>query len=396
MSESIEVVVVGGGYAGVYAANRLAGNEQVRVTLVNPRPQFVERIRLHQLVGGSDDAVVGFEEILSPSVRLVVDAATRIDAAGRAVELAGGERLAYDHLVYAVGSGTGRTGVPGAAEHAYPVATLEEATRLRDALDAARDDAEVCVVGAGLTGIETAAELAETGRRVTLVAGELLAPGLHPKGRRAIARRLARLGVQVLEGPMVTEVRERSVRVADGRDLPSAVTVWTAGFGVPDLAARSGLSTDADGRLLTDETLTSIDDVRIVAAGDAAAPSGMPYRMCCASANQMGPQAAQTVLARIEGREPEPVQVAFAGQCISLGRHDAVLQGVRRDDSAVAFHLAGRTATVVKELICRGTVWGLGEEARRPGRLNLWLRDPSRDQRVAARATPRPQTAAAE
>ncbi|MBO0842754.1 MAG: FAD-dependent oxidoreductase, partial [Nocardioides sp.] len=136
MSRSIEVVVVGGGYAGVYAANRLAGNDLVSVTLVNPRAEFVERIRLHQLVGGSDDAVVGFEKVLSPAVRLVVGAATRIDAAGRAVELAGGERLAYDYLVYAVGSGTGSPRVPGVAEHAYPIATLEEATRLRAALDA--------------------------------------------------------------------------------------------------------------------------------------------------------------------------------------------------------------------------------------------------------------------
>ncbi|EUA29995.1 NADH dehydrogenase domain protein [Mycobacterium xenopi 4042] len=79
------------------------------------------------------------------------------------------------------------------------------------------------------------------------------------------------------------------------------MTVWTAGFGVPDLAARSGLSTDALGRLLTDETLTSIDDPRIVAAGDAAAPSGQPLRMSCQAAGPLGVQAANTVLARIAG-----------------------------------------------------------------------------------------------
>ena len=76
------------------------------------------------------------------------------------------------------------------------------------------------------------------------------------------------------------------VVLADGRTLPSAVTIWTAGFGVPGLAAASGLTTDALGRLLTDETLTSIDDPRIVAAGDAASPSGaaaadeLPGRAC--------------------------------------------------------------------------------------------------------------------
>ena len=84
-------------------------------------------------------------------------------------------------------------------------------------------------------------------------------------------RRLDALGVVVLDGPdaTVTAVRSDAVRLGDGRSLPSAVTIWAAGFGVPDLAARSGLTTDAVGRLLTDETLTSVDDERIVAAGDA-------------------------------------------------------------------------------------------------------------------------------
>ena len=73
---------------------------------------------------------------------------------------------------------------------------------------------------------------------------------------------MRKLGVTVVDGPgaKVTEVRKDSVLLADGRELPSAVTIWTAGFGVPDLAARSGLTTDAIGRLLTDETLTSVDN----------------------------------------------------------------------------------------------------------------------------------------
>ena len=127
MAENTDVVVVGGGYAGVMAANRLTRRDDVTVTLINPRPAFVERIRLHQLVGGSDDAVVDYREVLADGVRLVVDTVTRIDAAERRVTLAGGGTVGYDYLVYAVGSGSADPGVPGAAEFAYPIATLEEA-----------------------------------------------------------------------------------------------------------------------------------------------------------------------------------------------------------------------------------------------------------------------------
>ncbi len=87
------VVVIGGGYAGVIAANRLRQRPAVAVTLVNPRPEFVERIRLHQLAAGSDDAVVDFADILAPGVELVVDAATRIDTGARQVELFAGRPI---------------------------------------------------------------------------------------------------------------------------------------------------------------------------------------------------------------------------------------------------------------------------------------------------------------
>jgi NADH dehydrogenase FAD-containing subunit len=104
MDKHLDVIVIGGGYAGVMTANRLTERADVAVTLINPRPTFVERIRLHQLVAGSDDAVVDYRKVLADRVRLVVDAAVRIDAAERRVALASGATVDYDYLVYAVGS----------------------------------------------------------------------------------------------------------------------------------------------------------------------------------------------------------------------------------------------------------------------------------------------------
>ncbi|UIX32408.1 NAD(P)/FAD-dependent oxidoreductase [Streptomyces sp. GQFP] len=367
MNENVEVVVVGGGYGGVTAANRLARRVGVSVTLVNPRPEFVSRIRLHQLVTGSDDAVEGFGEVLGRNVRLVVDSATRIDAGERRVSLAGGDTLSYDYLVYAVGSGAADPGVPGAAEFAHWVSDLEGAERLRSALDAAPASASVTVVGAGPTGLETAAELAETGRKVTLVCGNVLGPSLHARVRRPVARRLARLGVTVLEGPgaQVTEVTGEGVRLGDGREVPGAVTIWTAGFRVPDLAARSGLRTDSAGRLLTDTTLTSVDDERIVAAGDAGVMPDHPFRMSCQAAVQLGPAAADTILRRISGKTPAPVRMFFAGQCLSLGRKEGVTQFSYPNDKVNALSISGRTGAGVKEIACRFTLNKLVSGARK-------------------------------
>jgi NADH dehydrogenase len=387
MTENTDVVVIGGGYAGVLAANRLTQRDDVTVTLINPRSTFVERIRLHQHVGGSYDAVVDYREVLGDSIRLVVDTAIRIDAAARSVALATGGAVGYDYLIYAVGSVSDGSRVPGAAEFAYPIATLEAAERLQSVLDVAPETAALTIVGAGPQGIETAAELAELGRTVTLVCGGVLGPYLHPRGRRSVAGRLAKLGVTVLEGPdtKVTAVTRDTVQLGDGRELPSAVTIWTAGFGVPDLAARGGLSTDALGRLLTDETLTSVDDVRIVAAGDSAAPSGLPFRMSCQAAVQLGPQAADTVLSRIAGEQPAPVNVGFFGQCISLGRRAGIFQVAHSNDAAIRLYLAGRQGAKLKEYICKLTVKQLAKEARKPGSRYQWVKDDKRQQQVQAK-----------
>nr|WTA69749.1 FAD-dependent oxidoreductase [Micromonospora sp. NBC_00855] len=388
MRENINVVVVGGGYAGVMAANRLTQRDNVTVTLVNPRPNFVHRIRLHQFVGGTGDAVVGYREVLADRVRLVVDTATRIDAAERTVSLANGSMVGYDYLIYAVGSGSAVPGVPGASEYAHNMASLEEAQRLRAVLDATPTTDVVTVVGAGATGIEVAAELAAEGRTVTLVGGRVLHPYLHPRIRRKFAKRLAKLGVTVIDGPgaKVTAVSRDAVLLADGRELTSTVTIWTAGFSVPDLAARSGLTTDAAGRLLTDETLTGIDDDRIVAAGDSAAPSDMPLRMSCQSANPLGAHAADTVLARIAGGQPTTIAIGFFGQCVSLGHGAATVQIASKNDVAKGFAVGGLLGAKIKNSSFPGLIEHLAQEAHKPGSYTWKFRDDTRHQRLQARA----------
>jgi NADH dehydrogenase len=382
-----KVVVIGGGYAGTTAANHLRMRGDVNITLVNPRPTFVERIRLHQHVAGNYDATVDYGTLLGDGVGLVVDSVTRIDTAARRVVLASGAALDYDYVIYAVGStGAAPTAVPGAAEYAYPIAELEYAQRLRAKLDDLRPDTAITVVGAGLTGTETAAELAEQGHPVTLVCGGTLVPSLGEPGRRSAAKWLKRHGVTVLDGPgsTVVEVTSGSVLLDSGRRILSQATIWTAGFGVPELAARSGLRTDAQGRLLTDETLTSVDDPRIVAAGDCAAPSGQPLRMSCQSAVPLGAQAANTVLARIAGTQPAAIDQAFLGSNVSLGRRAAVIQWAHKDDTPMRFYFGGRLGAALKEAVCKGTVWGIRREARKPGSA-FWVKGGKRpSQNVAA------------
>src|SRR4029079_1166574 len=131
----------------------------------------------------------------------------------------------------------------------------------------------------------------------------------------------------------------------------------------------------------------SVDDARIVAAGDASAPSNLPLRMSCQAAIPLGAQAANTVLSRIAGAEPKRLNQAFTGQCISLGRNGGLVQLAHLDDTVMPLHIGGRTAAKIKEAVCKGTVSFLQREARKPGSY-FWLKGGKRRQKVAAASQP--------
>lgn len=364
------VVVIGGGYAGTVAANRMS--RKAAVTVINPRPHFVQRTRLHQFAVGNHHASGDYRTLLAKGVDLLVDTVTRIEPGTRTVHLASGGTVDYDYLVYAVGStATRRSTVPGVEEFAFPVAEFEYAERLQYALSSLEPEAVVTVVGAGLTGLETAGELAEQGRRVRLVCSGVIGPMLSEKARAATYERLADLQIEIIENARVTRVGPDGFTLDDDTVLESAITVWTAGFGVPELARTSGFRTDELGRILTDETMTSIDDDRVIAAGDCAAPSGEPVRMACQSALPTGLAAADTVLSRIAGEEPANLDFGFNGVGVSLGRHVGVVQFHERDDTPKEQAYSGRIASTIKDLGLKAAMAGLRVEALRPGTMGF-------------------------
>jgi NADH dehydrogenase FAD-containing subunit len=127
-----------------------------------------------------------------------------------------------------------------------------------------------------------------------------------------------------------------------------------------------------------------VDDERIVAAGDSAAPSGLPLRMSCQAANPLGAHAADTVLRRIAGEQPAPITEGFFGQCISLGRRAAIFQFAHRNDVARGFHIGGRLGAKTKEFFCDGAMKAVANEARKPGSFKWHAKDDKRPQLLQA------------
>ncbi|WP_061291086.1 NAD(P)/FAD-dependent oxidoreductase [Herbidospora cretacea] len=344
----MKIVVIGAGYAGTYAANILARRTKAEITVVNPRGHFVERVRLHQRLSGTSPARAPLTSMLRAGITTRVGTVDKIGDG--LVTLGDGASLAFDHAVLAVGSTA--EPMPGA----IAVGTWEGAEQARAALAALEPKAVVTVVGGGPTGIETAAEVAAArpDLRVRLV-GSAVAGGMAEGARRRVRAGLDRLKVEVVEDG-VTAVADGRVALRSGTALASDLTLWGIVSGVPDLAARSGLTVDGEGRLVVDEFLRSVDDPRIFAAGDCASVPGA--RMSCQASEPQGATAAMNVARSIQGRELTPHVVRFVAVCVSLGRADAVAQFTHFDDSPRRAYLAGRAGAVLKEQVTRGTVFG--------------------------------------
>ncbi|WP_250853807.1 NAD(P)/FAD-dependent oxidoreductase [Streptomyces malaysiensis] len=354
--EKQQVLVLGAGYAGLMAALRLAPH--TRVTLVDPSPAFTERVRLHERAAGRPDITHPLAALTRRTgIDHVAARATRIDPAARRISTDDGRELRYDRLVYALGS---RTADPG--ERAYtPETAAELHKRLQDG------PGELTVVGGGLTGIELAAELAESHHawKVRLITGDEVGTGLSAKGRAHVRTTLTGLGVRIEEGR----------RVADPDDIDTDVVVWaTAMTANTGLAEAAGIPLDPGGRVRVDDTLRSVSHPEIYAVGDAAAmtsPAAGALRMACATALPSGSHAASSIIAETRGQEPKPLRFRFVAQCVSLGRRDGLIQLVRADDSPRETVLRGGPAARFKEQVVRTTVRGLRLAARRPGAVPL-------------------------
>ena len=353
---SARVVVLGAGYAGVSAAKRLhRGGAQV--TVVNPRADFVERIRLHQLAVGNHSATQPLSSILPRGTFLIQDTAASIDAESQTVTLSGGGSVNFDYLVYAIGSRSRLDVLPGAGQYAVTVGDLDAAVTAQVRLAQLPRGSAITLVGAGLTGIELASELAELGTHtVRLVSDGSIAPSVSDKARGYLRNYLAKLGVEVIEDNRVTEVAHSKIVLADGGTLKSDLTAITAMFELPMLARDSRLPVDASGALRVEDTLISLAKSVIVGAGDSVRIDGHPLRMSCQAAIPLGAHAAETVLHLIAGTEPKPVRAKFTGQCISLGRRSGLIQPANFADVPSSLTLTGRVAALVKEQVCASTL----------------------------------------
>ena len=354
------VVIVGAGFAGLWAARALA-DASVEVLLLD-RNNFHTFYPLLYQVGAAE---IDTTEICYPvrkilrgqsNARFAMGDVESVDLDSRVVRV-GGAAVSYDHLILATGSAPHYFGVEGAAEHAFPLRVIEHGIALRNHVlarfeRAARDPVPerrrraltFVIVGGGPTGVEYAGALAElvfgpiardypevdTGEvRILLVEGlDRLLSGMRERLGRYARERLERMGVDVRLGRMVERVAAEGVRLDDGTDLRSETVVWTAGVqGDPD-ARRWGLPVGRGGRVEVEPTLQVAGRPEVQVVGDLAAfeQDGELLPQVAPVATQQGEHAARNVRLALAGRGAERFRYRDKGMLATVGRNHAVAE----------------------------------------------------------------------
>jgi len=349
MPPSNRVLVLGSGFAGLWAAlgaaRRLdelnAAQGAVDITVVSSQPYHDIRVRNYE--ADLSPCRIPLQELLDPAGigRITADV-TGIDATAATVTTSDGATRGYDRLVLAVGSTVAKPNLPGLADYAFDVDTYDGAMKLQlhirslDATDPA--SATAVVVGAGLTGIETACELPQmladtlggagvTPRVVLVDHNPLVGSDMGDSARPVIEAALAVNKVDTMTGEGVAKVDARSVTLSSGEVIPAATLVWCAGMRANPLTAQFGLPLDRLGRLAVDDYLRVEGAEGVFAAGDVAAARMDDEHlsvMSCQHGRPMGRYAGYNVVSDLLGAPMLSLRIPWYVTVLDLGPAGAV------------------------------------------------------------------------
>ena len=371
------VVIVGGGMGGIQAAKALA-TAAVDITLVSPHNYYLFQPLIYEVANAllpAEDVAHSIRGMLRylPNLRFKVAAATSVDWQRKELQAGDGDRIGFDYLILATGLQADFRGIPGAAEHALPLKTLDDAVTIRTRMlrrleTVAAHPAlvpagalDVAVVGGGTTGVETAGAFAEiyhhalpeefpeldfSHAAITLLeAGDTILPAFHPRMRHAAQRMLVRRGVQVRLRAPVAAAGPASVTLAGGEEIPAGMIVWATGVRATPLAESLGLPQTPDGRLLVQPNLSLPGHPEAFAIGDMAAlprPAGGLHPALAQFAIQGGRHAAREITRHISGKPSQRFRYWDKGMTASVGRDAGIVQtGHLRLSGPLAFFAWG-------------------------------------------------------
>jgi NADH dehydrogenase len=363
------VVIVGGGFAGLNCARKLASHPDVRITLIDKNNYQQFQPLLYQVATAqlsATNAAFGLRSVLREhaNVDVKLGEVVSVDLKTRTAVIAQGEQYQGDFLVLAAGSQPNFFGTPGASQHTFPLYSIHDAELLRSRLLGVLEAADrnhsliekgalnFVIVGAGPTGTELAGAFGDIARigskkiyrdlsvgqaQIFLVdRGHAVLSAFSEKAQTYAAKMLEQRGVKLCLGTSVKEVGEGHVILSDGTKVLTHTAIWAGGLKAAALSANVGIPTGHGGRLDVQPDLTVAGFTGVYALGDFANISdkaGKPLPQLASVAEQSGKWCAKNIEADVAGKPRKPFHYFDKGIMAMIGRDAAVAEvGERRHE----------------------------------------------------------------
>ncbi len=386
------VVIIGGSYGGLKALGVLAGKKGIKVTLVDRHPYHFLQTEGYDLIAGKvpfDSTVIGLRSLCAgfgDNIEFLHAVAKDVDFKGKRVIFEEGEPLSYDYLIIAAGAVTRFfESIEGLRNYSYGVKSLRGALKLKEFFEqelykrlenasSAKETYSILVGGAGLSGVEIAAEMQDYFNRyyrsnslacgklkIHLVSGsETILKGLHPKIVKASTKRLLDLGVILHTGAHITSVDNKIAKLENGEEIPFDFMVFTGGIVASPFVQSLKAEHNKLGQLVVNSFLQIPGYEEVFAVGDAADlkdSSGRRLPPTAQTAEQSGVDAAENILALVEKRQMFVSNLKLRGLAIALGGTYAIID-------AGKFRIYGFLAYLGKKAIEKSYKWPLRLKAR--------------------------------
>jgi NADH dehydrogenase len=350
-----DVVVLGSGYAGTGAILSLQDelNGEADITWVSDVDHHLVLHEAHRCIRDpsiQEKITFPTQQVKAPDTRFVQGRVADVDTDERVVELEDESEISYDYLVVGFGSQTAFFGIEGLEEYSLTLKCLEDALEIHDtvkqaAREASRSEpAQVVVGGAGLSGIQSAGEIAKFRDKhrapidIHLVEGlDNVFPNNDPVVQAKLTKLLDDAGVNIMTGEFIGEVDEETVYIGDDTELDYDVLLWTGGITGQDAAAETEVEQDERSHRINATSTFQTSDDRIFALGDAALVEQPDDAMAPPTA-QAAWQAAEVV--------GENVARSIRGQPLEEWTHEDKGTLISVGDDAVAHDVVGLNAVV--------------------------------------------------
>ena len=382
-----KVIVVGGGFGGVRAAELLSKHETLEVTLISNTDSFSYYPQLyHAATGGSrSEAAIPLKEVLEGSkVQLIVDTLTTLDAEKKTITMVSGASYEYEQLVLATGSVTNYFGITGLVENSFDIKTIEGSERFKrhlhdQLISADKPELDYVVVGAGPTGIELASALGDYLHRIVKLHGikhgsytiDLIeaAPRIMPRSSeryaRKISARLEKLGVKVLTNSVVQQQTADELILKDSK-IRTKTVVWTAGIANnPFFKAHNNIFTLSKiGKVEVDAHLEGAGDIYVIGDNAATQYSGMAQ-----TAIIDADFVARDMVAKLSGRNRRDYKPKLPASVVPVGGYWAAAQIGRIEIYGILGWMIRRIADLI----------AYSDIESKPKALAVWLKETVRE-----------------